>query len=515
MAADIHKLIAAISPDTYCDEEVKSEVKKITKESGYLKASEKAKPVDPVFMDLIDIQYESLLDAPGIKKAIEKHVLINESTGESFEQLYYWIIDKLNDELGSDKVEKLWDSFVSSPTSQHFTEMISKSKNMQEEAMKMLGSANQVLKSIIQLLYDLREFKIRLQPYAMMKSKEAGENERAMLTLKQIWLDTVDIKRGNSSIKAMALGGQSGFVTLIDAFIASEGPDLKFQGKEIDLNDRVKRILKQRLQEFVVWLKESEEELKKRFSIEKIYLRSQVNTLKLYSKWAKPYLKAARLLEQNATSTASIANAFSTAIFEVTLFGKSEYKPKEDIDKAELPGYFKNIKKKFFAILVTELKFRSLPERAGQGYSFKVRAEVTFTSYGLSEDELKVLKKELDNDDINDSLKLMEGATTESLDLLQNEINEYLDEKTDEQKKEEKKNEDVNPFTSLFAIFKSSSSDKKKDETKKDGKIELKSDSDDEKVLRSQAIIDARKRCYRVYDLYKKTHKMPSLPGYA
>lgn len=520
MAVNIHNLIAAISPDAYCNDKEKSDTKKVFKDTGdYLKAAEVAKPKDPVFMDLIDIQYASPLKSPGLDSPIEKHVLVSESTGESFEQLYYWIVDKMNDELGADKVDKLWDSFVSSPSSSHFSEMMSKSKNMQDEAGKWLGAANNILKSVIQLLYDLREFRIRLEPYKMLKSKDRGEKERAILTLKQIWIDTVDIKRGNSSVKAMALGGQSGFVTLLDAFVAAEGPDLLSNGKEMDLNERVKRILKQRLDEFYVWMKESEEELTKRYNIEKIYLKSQVSSLKLYSRWAKPYLRAAKQLEQNAKSTASLSSAFSTALFEVTLFGRSEYKPDDDIMKKELPGYFKDVKKKFFSILIAELNFRSIPERAGQGYAFKVRAEVTFTSYALSEDEIKVLKKSLDKDDINDSLRLMEGATTESLDLLQKEIDSYLEEKTDEQKKEEKKSDDINPFgilfDSIFSIFKSSSDSKSPESKKKEDKIELKPDNSEEKVLRSQAIIEARKRCYRVYDLYKKTHKMPSLPGYA
>ena len=45
MAVNIHNLIAAISPDVFCNPSVKSEVKKILKENqDYLKAAEKTQP---------------------------------------------------------------------------------------------------------------------------------------------------------------------------------------------------------------------------------------------------------------------------------------------------------------------------------------------------------------------------------------------------------------------------------------------------------------------------------------
>ena len=93
--------------------------------------------------------------------------------------------------------------------------------------------------------------------------------------------------------------------------------------------------------------------------------------------------------------------------------------------------------------------------------------------------------------------------------------------KEENEKKEERHNEDVNPFSSLFSGIKDlfAGSAKKKDDKnggerndEKDEKID--SDNYAEKVYRSQAIIDARKKCYRVYDSFKKSRKMPTLPGY-
>jgi MreB/Mrl family cell shape determining protein len=70
-----------------------------------------------------------------------------------------------------------------------------------------------------------------------------------------------------------------------------EGEELETKnGKEkLEVNDSVKRLVKQRLAEFLVWLDESEIALKQRYEVEKQYLKSQVNTLKLSLKIRKKY----------------------------------------------------------------------------------------------------------------------------------------------------------------------------------------------------------------------------------
>jgi len=378
---------------------------------------------------------------------------------------------------------------------------------MQEEAIKTLGTANQLVKSILNLIYDLKEFRIRLEVYDKSNSDNKNEKEAGLLSLRQIWMDSVDIKRGTNSIKGLTQ--QFDYVTLIDAFMVA--PSEKAVDS-MDLNDRVKRILKQRVSEFNTWLKESEEELRKRFKIEKEYLRSQVNTVKLYARWAKPYLKAAHQLEQRATPTAALVNTFNSSIFELVLLGEYPYKPEEDVATGTLPkAILDATKKKYSAIGIVEFKFRTAPERAGQqGYGFRGRVEVNFTSYALTNKELNLFKRELEKDDLGDVLALVEGATEASLGIMTKEIDDFLDDKREEKKKKEKSSDDSNPFSALFSFFKSDKSEKKDDDPDK-----LTPDSEFEKVLRSQTIIDSRKRCYRVYDLYKKAHKMASLPGYA
>ena len=181
--------------------------------------------------------------SPYYKKKVDpeaEHKLVYDSSSDTLEPIYFFILDLMND-FGL-KPEKLVDNFISSPGSGHFGELGQRLSIMQQQGTKLMADINTVLRSILNLIYDLREFKIRLQSYEDIS--DLSKKDAAILSLKQLWMDKVDIQKGNSSIKAMALG-QAGFATLIDAFLASK--DLKTVDK-LDLNDRVKRILKPRIQ---------------------------------------------------------------------------------------------------------------------------------------------------------------------------------------------------------------------------------------------------------------------------
>ena len=295
--------------------------------------------------------------------------------------------------------------------------------------------------------------------------------------------------------------------TVIDAFMAAE--DLQ-DVEKIDLNDRVKRIIQQRLGEFKEWLKESSQELRKRYNIERNYLKGQFNNLKLYARWIKPYLTAAKNLEQKASPTAALVHAFNTVLFELTLLAETDYNLAEEVDKGDLPKSFKKIKtRKYSPIMIIELKFRSIPERANQGYGFRGKLDVEFTSYALNDSELKILRREIEKDDVEDLLTYSIEPITQSMNDIAKEVEEFIDDKeniAEEEISEESQNKnDTNPISALLSIFKSS----KKDSKKMNDDFVPK-DSDVEKMARSQAIIKSRLECQKFYGLYKKVHNMPS-----
>ena len=494
---DVHQIIATMNPDLYyktSDDkgEAKKELQKfkeLIKEVGFQKAAEKAKP-----------------------KPLESHLLLYDSSSETLEPIYFFVIDLMSD-FGLSP-EKLLDNFTSSPGSGHFSELGQRATVMQQQASKVLGDINNVMRSILNLVYDLKEFKIRLQAYKDLKSSDDAKKESAMLALKQIWMDKVDINKGNSSLKAMAFGGQVGFQTLVDAFLFVK--DEKAADK-VDLNDRVKRIVKQRIHEFNLWLTESEIELTKRYEMERKYLKSQVNSVKLYSRWAKPYLRSALQLEmKDRSKEVDLIKAFNSILLELTVLGKTKVNIGSAVFSENLPQEFSKLpppKRDYVSCIIVDFRFKGIPQKTSpyqQHYVFGGRVEVTLSAYALNSDEIALMKKELEKADIGDALQLMQGATEGSLEEMQKDIDEFLNEEEIAEKKEKAKPKDTsNPFAAMFGFY-----DKKEKPVaakKPESEEKIRPDSYLEKThLRPLAADTAKGITFTLFDVYKKAHNMPS-----
>jgi hypothetical protein len=451
--------------------------------------------------------------------------IIYDSSSETLEPVYFWILDFIKDTLTYKEVEKLVDSFASSVGSGHFSELMGKATRMQEEAMKIYGMVNTVIKSIINIIYDLKEFKIRLAMYEDAKSKDPQTKSAAIRNLKQLWMDQVDVKKGAGSINMMAQ--QLNFVTLRDSFMSANSLE---EAGRVDLNDRVKRVLEARLAEFLNWKDESELELRKRYDIEKTYLKTQVDTVTMYSNWAKPYLIAAEQLRMSGDGTnlknPSVINTFNTIYLQLTLLATKKFDVAGNSlgSGHALPSGFKNLKMKrdYYQCMLVDLVFRGIPRNVGQHYAFGGRVEVSFKAYSLNEEELFLLKEKLKESDLNNTLELVSGMTKESLEKLDKDIKEFLKDKKEE--KEEKNDSDVNPFLALLGLGKNKEEKKedkketpkekakkeKEEKIKKTGKIE--SDNYAEKLVRKNAELVAMKHLFTLYDVYKKSHGMASQP---
>jgi len=456
-------------------------------------------------------KYGSIDKIPAEKvqpKSLAEHTLEYDSSSETLEPIYFFILELMQETL---IVEKLADNFTSAPGSGHFAELGQRATIMQQQGAKLLGDVNTVLRSVLNLIYDLKEFRIRLQHYDDLKT---DKKDAAILAMKQIWMDKVDMQKGNSSIKAMALG-QAGFQTLINAFLASKTVE---DVDKLDLNEMIKRILKPRLVEFNTWLIESEKELRKRYELEKTYLKSQVNSLKLYSRWAKPYLKAAKQLEGGEIGrNPAVVKTFNTILLELTLLGKTKTDVKAAALEGSLPEDFANdkflrtLKRNYHSCILVDFTFRGIPQRVAQQphYTFGGKAEVTFRAYALNDDELKKLNEEIDNSDVNDALKLIEGATTESLDQLQEDINFFLEDKTKEEKEQTKNF--LEKISNLFAGAKKEVKKTFISEDKKKKKQGIQPDNFIEKEhIRPLAGSTATAIVFTLFDIYKKGHGMPS-----
>jgi len=433
-----------------------------------------------------------------------EHKLVYDSSTETLEPIYFFILDLMND-FGIN-TQKLVDNFSSSPGSGHFSDLGQRKSIMQQNASKVLVDINTVLRSILNLIYDLRDFKIRLQAYEDLKDDK--KRDQALLSLKQVWMDKVDIQKGNSSIKSMALS-QAGFVTLIDAFLAAK---TQKDVNNLDLNQVVKRILGPRLAEFNIWLKESESELRKRYEMEKTYLKSQVASLKTYARWARPYLIAAQKLQEDSDSKdPALVSIFNTIMLQLTLLGRRGY-------DGEVPKGAKADRKYYECVLV-DFYFRGIPQRVQgqQHFAFGGRAEVTFKGYILNEEELAKFDAEMKDSDLNLGLRMIEGITEDSLGQLKEDLKYFIGEEAmfEEKKKESSsdKNKDTsNPFLALLGVYNKKEKATSDSDSKEDIKDKpIKKDSwTERKFIREPGAEAVKETVWTLFDVYKKAHGMAS-----
>lgn len=437
-----------------------------------------------------------------IKDEAVNYYLAYDSVSEGLEPIYYWILDFMRDTSPSGldlDVTKTSELVEASASSGYFGEIGSRATVMQQRATEMLKQINTVVRSILNLVYDLKEFRVRLDLYDKLKSHNKLEKEDASYAVKSVWMDQVDVKKGLASINQLAQ--KLNFVTLRDAFMQVNTEE---EADKLDLNDRVKRILKRKLIEYLAWVKYSEQELNKRYKIERAYLKSQIDSLKLYTSWTKPYLKAAQKLNMTEFNKPDIVNAFSNMQMQLSLTGQKEIKP-EDVHESFRKKEFEE--RKFYAIIDVELNFRAIPQSVrterGQQYVHGGRADIYIKGYSVDSEELEIIKEQ----ELHEDAELVDNLTNVSLKELEEDINEIMKEpeKEDEEKEKEKKivkktvkesyediKDDIKDFFEPFKGIIRTPTNYVEDEIRKFAKEK------------------AEGSAFTLYDIYKKAHGMLS-----
>ena len=353
--------------------------------------------------------------------------LIYDSFAEGLEPVYFWVLDFMRDNYWGTglEVSKTLDEFQGSVGSGLFGDLGTRASIMQDRAMKLMTTVNQVVRSVINILYDLKEFDQRLVHYNLLESGNKLEKKDANLALKQIWMDRVDVQRGRGSINMLAQ--QLQFVTVRDAFMAAEDENAV---EKMDLNLRVKRILGPRVQEFNAWKNLSGAELNRRYKIEVSYLKSQVDSLKLYSQWAKPYLKTAQQLSHSDYRTPDLVSIFNNLQLQVSLFGKKPVGPGDIYNTTVFnTNKFKDVKldKQMYSCIEVSMDYRTVPHtiqrsESGTHYTQGGKVSAKFRAFALDEDEVKAVEEF----EVYEGLTLIEGMTDESIQQMQEEIDKYL-----------------------------------------------------------------------------------------
>jgi hypothetical protein len=423
------------------------------------------------------------------------HILYD-TFSQTLEPVYFWTLDFLRGDAPSGlglQVEKIEEEFEASVGSGYYGELGARASAMQDRAMAMLRQVNGLIKEIVNLIYDLKEFEMRLETYDNVDPKKQSNSEErriAELSLRSIWMDQVDIKKGIGSINNLTRGDLQ-FVTLRDAFMQAK--DIKDANK-LDLNKRVKSLLEKKLAEYLQWRKYSESELRKRYSIERNYLKSQIDSLKLYTKWARPYLRASQKLGMKEIGESKLPNpdivaAFNNMQMELSLFAKREIKP-----SSAFPSYSKlEFDDKYYACLQVDFKYRTVPQsvKSGQSthYAHLGTVDVYFTAYAMTDKEIEKIEKE----EVFEDMALVENLTDVSLKDLQDDIDKYMGK---EEKPKEEKEPFPNPFKGISEMLKPIKLFKRKA-----GKYEI-------AKVREAANNAAKQNCLIIYDVFKKAHHM-------
>lgn len=451
-----------------------------------------------------------------------------DSFSASIEPAYFWLMDFLGKRALQYKISKIGEHIGASVVSQFFGEMSTRRTALEKRGTEILMSVNAVVRSIINLLYDLREFDRRLTVYDDLY-KGADNAENADMALKRIWMDEVDVKKGNASINVMTAQRGLEFVTLRDAFMIAKTPK---QAGDMDLNDRVKRILKGRLEEYVQWKVQSEKELRQRRKIELSYLRSQVDSLRLYSQWAKPYLKAAQMLQFKEVDITDpeLIQAFDQNVIDIKirgvkevylkefikfLGGKRGYKPPVTISQKEQEALkFMKVGPKAYSVIDVSFVFRTKPSliqqtQAGGVYRQLGKLTIEFEGYTFTPEEYKKLEKAEEYE----AMKFIEGLTSESLVAMREDLEKYLGELDLDKKKEEEKKKKKAPlldtiFSSISAIKGAGSEGFSVERLLKFGFDQGLLEQRAKKIAIEQNI----RNIFDLYDVFKKSNRLLSFP---
>src|SRR3989338_2019493 len=439
-----------------------------------------------------------------LKKPVDQYELVYDSLTEGLEPIYYWILDFMRDTspggLGL-RVFKGPEEYEASVTSGYFGEIGQRATQMQQKAAEYLGAINQVIKSILNLLYDLKEFEIRINLYKDLKSDDDATRRGALYSLKALWRDRGDEKKGRGSINLLAQDLQ--FATIRDAFFYVEKPE---RVEVLDLNKRVKNILTVKLRDFNDWMEKSDIEIKKRYDIERAYLKSQVGSLKLYAGWEKTYIREEQKLKMKEFNIPDIVNSFSNIEIKLNLVGNSQ-----PLSPPQLHHTYKDIKLKhqYHAVLVTDMDFRGVPSavttQGGKQYVHGGRAEIKFKSYAFDEIELSAIEAR----ELYEDMNLVDEWVGVSLEELDKEIQAYLT-PAKEEKKEEKKEFNIEwPFKGTFAGFKhilSPLQDLAEKLVKTSPPTEI-----IESDVKAHAAETSKTLLFVLYNIYKKSHGMLSV----
>ena len=359
----------------------------------------------------------------GFPKPLKRYRLVYESFNANMEETYFWFLSHLRQDQGFPEVVKISDIFSASENSAFFGQSAQRLSIQEDRASSFLRGIAEMVKSLFQIIRELRIIDERLDAYEDWERVDKDGNKHhsksADSTLKGIFADFAENKGGQTQPGSIYHLAQTvGYASLPDLFFNTHVYDKDRVDKVIDgmnqFNANVRSVLKRKLYQFLVWKEKTHDELKARKRFQIRYLRQHWATIKMYMSWTKPYLKHIQRLHMNESQldSADLVSAFETSMTEIELLFK----------KPASKGYHS-------CVLATyEFKTRPLMQYRQdyqQGPVHVGRVIVTLRSYGWNDQDIENYRRMKEAED-RDLLYLVDESVQAAMEELGTDLEKYL-----------------------------------------------------------------------------------------
>lgn len=375
--------------------------------------------------------------------------LVTESFNMSLEELYFWSINHLRQDQGFPKLIKITDVFSASENSAFFGQSAQRLSIQEDRASGFLRGISELVKTLFQIVRELRNIDERLEPYKQWKGSRSADS-----TLKGFFSDFAENKGGQMQPGSIYhLANQVGYASLPDLFFNTFVYDTSKIDNVVDsltFNKNVKAVLKRKLFQFIVWKEKTEHELEARRKFQIKYLRQHYLVIKTYMSWVKPYLKHIKRLQMKDEHMESpdLISSFETSETEIEVLAVKEL-PGNGLRSCILATYEFTTR----PVLQYRQEYQQGPVHVGRG-------RMTLRSYAWSDDQIAAYKKMRDEED-RELLGLVDDQLGAAMEMLGEDLDSYLREaegtikeekKIDTKGKKGKKNK-MTPLVSEDSVF--------------------------------------------------------------
>lgn len=461
MKPDIHRLIAAISPETYCVPAKRREVRRVLDEwlkrgdpLAVRRAAELAERMPANDVALEELQPRSAFNPVVLRHPLEQHSYSCDSMDQSLEAFYFTLLDYL--EGHGWQVTKLVDHLDSAAGSGFGGDLSRRAMKSQQEAARLLEASQELVEKLLRRVERIKDMERQLAALS------AG---------------------GTLPVPDLQSPTQLG-----PAPISETDPDGESPSRPTFTADEVRA----------------------RLDVERGQLRAQMDLLRLHAHWLQPWLRSAEELRERGSHRADLVTAFNTALLDVVLLARRALPIEELIHGGELPRFFaKTPHRNYTPALLVELRFRTAPRRVTTGtHVFRGRMEACLTSYALHDEEVATLQRELERNEVGHLLNAVGVGSIASTEAMLADIERLLDPGKD--KVEVPKHSDPNPFFALWSLLLDLWRWLFSGMRAKQVPDDVTPDRPHERILRSQSVLLSRRDCLELFGATKLLTRVAS-----